>query len=180
MVFLKSKIKHALKSKSQFWVKETRHKKVDTIRTFIWNSRKWTLIHRDRKQINGCFSRESTQRSGLQRAQGSFCSRAVSVTQPCRTLCDPRTVACQAPLSTGFSRQEYWWIAIPFSRGSSQSRDRTWSPALQADSLLSEPQGRSLGSFWGDGNVWYLDSDDGFTDIYFCQNSSWTLLNGYS
>ena len=31
------------------------------------------------------------------------------------------------------------WVAIPFPRGSSQPRDRTGSPALQADSLLSEP-----------------------------------------
>ena len=30
------------------------------------------------------------------------------------------------------------WVAISFSRGSFQSRDRTQSPALQADSLLSE------------------------------------------
>ena len=30
------------------------------------------------------------------------------VPQSCLTLCDPRTVACQAPLSMGFSRQEYW------------------------------------------------------------------------
>ena len=35
------------------------------------------------------------------------CMRAKSL-QPCLTLCNPRTVACQAPLSMGFSRQEYW------------------------------------------------------------------------
>ena len=28
--------------------------------------------------------------------------------QPCPTLCDPVTVARQAPLSMGFPRQEYW------------------------------------------------------------------------
>ena len=28
--------------------------------------------------------------------------------QSCLTLCDPTTVARQAPLSMGFSRQEYW------------------------------------------------------------------------
>ena len=33
------------------------------------------------------------------------------------------------------------WIAMPSSSGSSQSRDGTWSPALQADSSLSEPPG---------------------------------------
>ena len=37
----------------------------------------------------------------------------------------PWTVACQDPLSMGFSRQEYWSGAISFSRGSSQPRD--WS-----------------------------------------------------
>ena len=37
----------------------------------------------------------------------------------------PRTVAHQAPLFMEFSRQEYWRVTIPFSRGSSQPRDRT-------------------------------------------------------
>ena len=38
----------------------------------------------------------------------------------------PWTVACQDPLSMGFSRQEYWsGLAIPFSRASSWPRDRT-------------------------------------------------------
>ena len=31
-----------------------------------------------------------------------------SVPQLCPTLCDPHTIACQAPLSMKFSRQEYW------------------------------------------------------------------------
>ena len=34
------------------------------------------------------------------------------------------------------------WIAFPFSRGSSQLRDQTRSPALQVDSLPAEPQGK--------------------------------------
>ena len=40
--------------------------------------------------------------------------------------------AYQAPLFMRFSRQEYWSVAIPFSRGSSQPRDQTrdMSPAL--------------------------------------------------
>ena len=37
----------------------------------------------------------------------------------------PWTAAPQAPLSMGFSRQEYWSVAMPSSRGSSQPRDRT-------------------------------------------------------
>ena len=48
----------------------------------------------------------------------------------------PRTVAHQAPLSMGFSRQEYWSrFAISSSRGSSRPRMELMSPALQADSL---------------------------------------------
>ena len=50
----------------------------------------------------------------------------VFVTQPCLTLETPWTVTCQAPLSTGFSRQEYWnGLAFFFSRGSSRPRDQT-------------------------------------------------------
>ena len=37
----------------------------------------------------------------------------------------PWTVACQAPLSMGFSRQEKEWVAISFSRESSPPWDRT-------------------------------------------------------
>ena len=35
------------------------------------------------------------------------------------------------------------WVAFLFSRGSSQTRDQTQSPALQADSLPAEPKGKS-------------------------------------
>ena len=35
------------------------------------------------------------------------------VTKSCPTLVTPWTVACQAPLSMGFSRQEYW-SGLPF------------------------------------------------------------------
>ena len=34
------------------------------------------------------------------------------------------------------------WVAVPFSRGSSLSRDRTRSPTLQADSLAAELPGK--------------------------------------
>ena len=32
----------------------------------------------------------------------------VQLLHSCPTLCDPKTVACQAPLPMGFYRQEYW------------------------------------------------------------------------
>ena len=43
-----------------------------------------------------------------------------------RLFATPWTVAYNAPLSMGFSRQEYWNGLPSFSRGSSQPRDRTW------------------------------------------------------
>ena len=53
------------------------------------------------------------------------------------------TVARQAPLSTGLLQARLLeWVAMPF-RVSSQPRDRTGSPALQVDSLPSEPPGKS-------------------------------------
>ena len=55
------------------------------------------------------------------------------------------TVACQAPLSIEFSRQEYWsGLPLP-SRGDLPDPGiEPQSPALQADSLLSEPPGKPI------------------------------------
>ena len=52
-------------------------------------------------------------------------------------------VACQAPLSMGFSRKEYW-SGLPFlSPGDLQDPDiETRSPALQSDTLLIALQGK--------------------------------------
>ena len=61
------------------------------------------------------------------------------------TLCDPWTVAHQAPLSMGFSRQEYW-SGVPFpSPGDLPDPGiEPRSPALRADALTSEPPGKPL------------------------------------
>ena len=52
----------------------------------------------------------------------------------------PRTVARQAPLTMGFSKQEYW-SGLPFpSAGDLPDPGLKFvSPALQAESLLSKP-----------------------------------------
>ena len=54
----------------------------------------------------------------------------------------PWTVAHQSPLSMEFSRQEYW-SGLPFPSPGDLPDPETepGSPALQTDSLLSEPQG---------------------------------------
>ena len=64
----------------------------------------------------------------------------VLVTQSCLTLRDP--MDCSPPGSSvhGIIHARILeWVPIPFSRGSSQPGIEPRSPALQADSLLSEP-----------------------------------------
>ena len=58
------------------------------------------------------------------------------------------TVAHEAPLSMGFSRQEYW-SGLPFpSPGDLPNPGiKARSPALQADALTSEPPGKPLNLF---------------------------------
>ena len=56
----------------------------------------------------------------------------------------PCTVACQAPLSVGFPRQEYW-NGLPFQwifRGSSQPRIEPVSPALAGGFFTTAPPGK--------------------------------------
>ena len=53
--------------------------------------------------------------------------------QSCPTLCDPLTIAHQAPLSMGFSRQEYW-SGLPFP-----SPGNLPDPGIKPTSLMSPP-----------------------------------------
>ena len=65
------------------------------------------------------------------------------VAQSCPTLATPWTVARQAPLSMGFSRQEYW-SGLPFPSPGDLSNPgiEPRSPALRADALPPEPPGK--------------------------------------
>ena len=65
------------------------------------------------------------------------------VIQSCLTLATLWTVACQVPLSIGFSRQEYW-RGLLFSPPGDLPNPRIEPvspvfPILQADSLLLSP-----------------------------------------
>ena len=69
----------------------------------------------------------------------------ISHVKSCPTLVTPWTIAYQAPLSMGFSREEYW-NGLPFP---SPGDLPNWgieprSPALPADSLPTEPPGKPL------------------------------------
>ena len=65
-----------------------------------------------------------------------------------RLFATPWTVAYQAPPSMGFSRKEYW-SGLPFpSPGDLPDPEiEPRSPALQADSLPSEPPGKITAPF---------------------------------
>ena len=57
----------------------------------------------------------------------------------------PWTVARQAPLSMGFSRQGYWsGLPFPYPGDLPYPGIKPRSPALQADALLSEPAGNQI------------------------------------
>ena len=61
----------------------------------------------------------------------------MKVAQSCLTLCDPMDcILPGSPVHGILQPRILEWVAIPFYRGSSQPR----SPALQADSLTSEPR----------------------------------------
>ena len=60
-------------------------------------------------------------------------------------LATPWTVACQAPLSMKFSRQEYWsGYPFPSPGDLPNSRIELRSPTLQVDSLPSETLGKPM------------------------------------
>ena len=69
------------------------------------------------------------------------------VTHHVRLFAMAGTVACQAPLSMEFSRQEYWsGLPFPSPGDLPDARTEPGSPTQQADSLLSEPPGKPLTS----------------------------------
>ena len=65
------------------------------------------------------------------------------VTKLCLTFVTTWTVACHAPLSMGFSRQESW-SGLPFPPPGDLPDPgvEPRSPALQTDSLATEPPGK--------------------------------------
>ena len=75
---------------------------------------------------------------------GNVCIRA-KLLQSCLILCNPRTVACQAPLSMGFSKQEYW-SGFPFS-----SPGDLLNPGIEPTSLISPAL---AGKFFTTSAVW--------------------------
>ena len=91
----------------------------------------------------------------------SLCLFAKSV-QACPTLCDPRdwTVARQAPLFMGFSRQEFWsWLPCP-------PPGDLPNPGIEPESLLSPAL---AGGFCITSPTWEAASH--YNDITYCNAS---------
>ena len=67
------------------------------------------------------------------------------VARSCLTLATAWTIACQAPLSVGFSRQENWsGLPFPSPEDLPDPGMEPRSPALEADALTSEPPGTEM------------------------------------
>ena len=89
------------------------------------------------------------------------------------TLCDPMVYSPPGSSVLGILQaRTLQWGTIPFSRGSSWSKDRTESPTLQADSLPSEPagKGRSFQVFSG------LSLE--LTECHHCCSFWWKQVTG--
>ena len=66
------------------------------------------------------------------------CQCVVLITQSCQLFVTQWTAACQAPLSMGFSRKEYWsGVPFPYPGNIPDPEIEPRSPTLQADSLPS-------------------------------------------
>ena len=85
-------------------------------------------------------------------------------------LATPWTIASQASLSMGFSRQEYWsGLPCPPPGDLSNPGIKPRSPTLQVDSLLSEPRGKPKNTAVGSLSL--------LQGIFLTQELNWGLLN---
>ena len=87
----------------------------------------------------------------------------------------PWTVACWVPLSMGFPRQEYWSeLPFPSPGDFPDPGNKSWSPVLQADSLLSEPPGKTYGPETWLNWSWLITKVDFLLECFcgFCEEAS--------
>ena len=88
---------------------------------------------------------EATWRAHMHRAASYMEVWCVICLGVSRLFPTPWTVVCQATLTMEFSRQEYWsGLPFPFLGDLPNPGIKPGSPALQADSLPSEPPGMPL------------------------------------
>ena len=85
----------------------------------------------------------------------------MKVTQLCLTLCDPTD--CSPPGSSVhgiLQARILQWVAIPFSRGSSQPRDQTQVSRMLVDPFPFEPPRKFLLAWWLSPVLFFQDPSD--------------------
>ena len=91
------------------------------------------------------------------------------VTKSCPTLAISWTIACQAPLSMGFSRWEYWGgLPFPSPEDLSDPKIEPVSPALAGRFLTTEQLGKSYSVQWAAFNLplpWFSQLENGDTNF---------------
>ena len=100
------------------------------------------MITRKLIALNPCIRKDKSKNSKLP-------SCAVLSRFSCVQLCDLWTVTCQAPMSMGFSREEYWCGLLcppPDLPDPGVELKSPASLALQAGYLCTEPPGKPLGN----------------------------------
>ena len=91
------------------------------------STKRWTTLLKTGKVIKN--------KEGLRN-----CHSQVKVIQLCPILCDPMNYTVHGILQGRILE----WVGFPFSRGSPNPGINPRSPALQADSLPAEPQGKPI------------------------------------
>ena len=124
------------------------------------NHPSWTL--KKKKNPKKEFKENSERTSSLltfallgvqKEKKGSGCGGLVA--KSCLTPTTPWTVAHQAPLSMGFSRQEYWGgLPFPSPEGLPNPGIKPRFPVLQSDSLPTGLWGKLQREGEGQGNIW--------------------------
>jgi len=103
------------------------------------------------------------------------------------TLATPWTATCQAPLSMGFSGEEYWsGLPFPFPGDLPNPGIKPGSPALQADFLPTELQGKPMMcgicfriiQWQGEGQEWVELQMKDFPNELMIIEAGWWILVG--
>ena len=114
-------------------VKKAEHRRIDAFELWCWRRLlrvPWT-------------ARRSNQSILKEVSPGCSLESESEVAQSCPTLCD--LMDCSPPGSSlcGILRARVLeWVAIPFSRGSSQTRDQTWVSHIAAGFLTVSAPGK--------------------------------------
>ena len=99
-----------------------------------------------------------------------LCEVKVKVTQSCPTLCDPMDCSLLGSSVHGILQTRILeWVAVPFSRGSSHSRDRTQVPLIAGRFLPSEPPEKPKNT--GVGNQWICPTQESNQGLLHCRQA---------